>query len=145
MSIATLSRAFAIKSHNLNKDIETDIIIIKAKPNPENDDYFYDDEPKDWYEFGFYPNKLAIGKAKEVRYKDDLLENQLLEDFPESELKKKIDFLYNKPAYSSVISSIENNNKLNGLSSIVRECENQPGFFNNLTAFLNILGITTFP
>lgn len=145
MSMTTLSRAFAIKSHSLNKEIDPEIVIVKAKPNPENDDYFYDDEPKDWYEFGFYPNKLAIGNAKEVKYKDDLLENQLLEDFPENELKKKIDFLYNKPAYSNVVSSVENNSRLNYLSMRIRECENQPGFFNNLNAFLNILGITTFP
>ena len=59
----SLSKKFTIKSHPLNKEIDSQIVLTQVKPNPENDDYFYDDEPKDWYELGFYENKLSFGKA----------------------------------------------------------------------------------
>ena len=139
------SRCFAIKSHPLNKQISSDIVLMKIKPNPENDDYFFDDEPKDWYELGVYPNKLSLGKAQEIKYKSDLLEDQLLEDFKDEDLNRKIDFIYKAPAHSSIVTLVEKNNDLSKYYINVSEIKNQPGFIQNLRAFLNITGITTFP
>ena len=42
--------------------IETDKIVVKAKPNPEFDKHFLDDEEKDWIDFLWFPNKASIGK-----------------------------------------------------------------------------------
>jgi len=145
INIVLASRGFAVKAHELNKEISEDIVLVKLKPNPENDDYFYDDEPKDWYEMGVYPNRLSFGKAKEVKFKDDLLENELIEDFTEDQLQKKIDFLYNPPARSGIGSLIEEDLLLSKYHPIVTEVKNQPGFIHNLRNFLRISGICVFP
>ena len=55
-------RYYSIRAHNFNKLIETDKIVVKAKPNPEFDKLFLDDEEKDWIDFLWFPNKASIGK-----------------------------------------------------------------------------------
>ena len=60
--ITMACRYYSIRSHEFNKLIETDLIAVKAKPNPEFDKYFFDDEQKDWTDFCWYPNKASIGK-----------------------------------------------------------------------------------
>ncbi len=55
-------RYYSIKSSKYNKLIETDKIVVKAKPNPEFDKYFLDDEEKDWVNFLWYPNKASVGR-----------------------------------------------------------------------------------
>ena len=60
--IVMACRYYSIRSHPYNKLIETDLIAVKAKPNPEFDKYPFDDEEKDWVDFIWYPNKASIGK-----------------------------------------------------------------------------------
>ena len=60
--IVMACRYYSIKSHELNKLINQDLIAVKAKPNPEFDKYFFDDEEKDWTDFCWYPNKASIGR-----------------------------------------------------------------------------------
>jgi hypothetical protein len=60
--IVMACRYYSIRSHPYNKLIETDLIAVKAKPNPEFDKYPFDDEEKDWVDFCWYPNKASIGK-----------------------------------------------------------------------------------
>ena len=60
--IVMACRYYSIKAHKYNKLIETDKIVVKAKPNPEFDKKFLDDEEKDWIDFLWYPNKASIGK-----------------------------------------------------------------------------------
>ena len=60
--IVMACRYYSIKSSEYNRSIETDKIVVKAKPNPEFDKYFLDDEEKDWVDFLWYPNKASIGK-----------------------------------------------------------------------------------
>lgn len=60
--IVMVCRYYSIRSHDLNKLISTDLIAVKAKPNPEFDKYFFDDEEKDWTDFAWFPNKASIGK-----------------------------------------------------------------------------------
>ena len=60
--IVMACRYYSIRAHNYNKLIETDKIVVKAKPNPEFDKKFLDDEEKDWIDFLWYPNKASIGK-----------------------------------------------------------------------------------
>lgn len=144
-SIAMASRSFAIKSHELNKKIDSEIVIVKMKPNPENDDYFFDDEPKDWYELGVYSNKLNFGKAQLVKFKDDLKENELIEEFKDEELDKKIDFLYERPAHDNFPVCIENHREFNKFYSTISDYKIQPGYILNLVSLLRITGITHFP
>ena len=56
-------RQFAIRSHNLNSVIDENMILAKFKPNLEYDEYFFDDEEKDWSEVAWYPNKCLIGRT----------------------------------------------------------------------------------
>lgn len=63
-------RHYAIKSHSLNSVIEENIVLAKFKANLEYDDYFFDDEEKDWTEIAWYPNKCLMGKTF---YQDDTL------------------------------------------------------------------------
>ena len=60
--IVMACRYYSIRAHNLNSLIDTDQIVVKAKPNPEFDKLFLDDEEKDWIDFLWYPNKASIGK-----------------------------------------------------------------------------------
>ena len=60
--IVMVCRYYSIRSHDFNNLISTDLIAVKAKPNPEFDKYFFDDEEKDWIDFCWYPNKASIGK-----------------------------------------------------------------------------------
>ena len=60
--IVMACRYYSIRAHKYNKLIETDKIVVKAKPNPEFDKKFLDDEEKDWIDFLWYPNKASIGK-----------------------------------------------------------------------------------
>lgn len=145
LSFVQSSKSFAVKSHELNKKVSSDIVIVKIKPNPENDDYFYDDEPKDWVDMGTFPNKLALGRVEEIRYKDDLKENELLEDFPEEMLKKKFEFIYEKPARTQFPNLIEEHPKFGKYYNTVSEYKIQPGYIHNLSNFLRVTGISHFP
>ena len=60
--IVMACRYYSIRAHKYNKLIETDKIVVKAKPNPEFDKKFLDDEEKDWIDFLWYPNRASIGK-----------------------------------------------------------------------------------
>lgn len=55
-------RYYAIRSHEYNALLSPDIIAVKSKPNPDFDNKFFDDEPKDWSDFAWFPNKASIGK-----------------------------------------------------------------------------------
>ena len=145
LSLVQSSKCFAIKSHELNKKIDSDKVIVKIKPNPENDDYFYDDEPKDWIDMGVFPNKIALGKVEELKYKDDLKENELLEDFPEDLLKKKFEFIYKKPGRTHFPNLIEDHDKFGKYYNKVSEYKIQPGYIYNLSKFLRVTGISNFP
>ena len=59
-------RKYAIKSNSYNPYMPEDIILTKFKPNLEYDFKFFDDEEKDWFEVGWYPNKCLIGKTEKV-------------------------------------------------------------------------------
>lgn len=131
----------------MNKQLTNDIITVKVKPNPENDNYFYDDEPKDWSEIGWYDNKVEFGTAKEVKFKDDLLDDQLLEDFTDDQLQKKIDFIsdeYNKPR-RNIIGLLEDNEKFNKYAEEVSRGDNQLGTIINLISFLRITKLCHMP
>ncbi|MCQ2817509.1 MAG: hypothetical protein MJ252_09620 [archaeon] len=60
--IVMASRYYSIRAHDYNRFLEPEMIAVKAKPNPEGDRYFFDDEEKDWTSFVWYPNKASIGK-----------------------------------------------------------------------------------
>lgn len=139
-------RGFAIKSHELNKDIGNDTVLVKMKPNPENDNYFYDDEEKDWYEAGWDSLSCSLGKAQLVRYKDDLKDNELLEDFKEEDLQKRIDFIpssIRKPYLHMVLE--EENALSHELIRTISDLQHYVRFTSNLRNFLRVLGITNFP
>lgn len=55
-------RYYAFRSHEYNQLLSPDVIAVKAKPNPNYDSKFFDDEEKDWADFAWYPNKATIGK-----------------------------------------------------------------------------------
>ena len=75
--IVMACRYYSIKSSKFNKLIETDKIVVKAKPNPEFDKYFLDDEEKDWINFLWYPNKASIGRY--VIQGENLIFNKTIE------------------------------------------------------------------
>lgn len=62
--IVMASRYYSIKSDDFNRFLDTDMISVKVKPNPEFDKNFYDDEEKDWSNFVWYPNKASMGKVE---------------------------------------------------------------------------------
>lgn len=61
--IVMACRYYSVRSHDMNKLLDKDVIAVKTKPNPEFDRYFFDDEEKDWTDFVWYPNKATIGKV----------------------------------------------------------------------------------
>ena len=75
--IVMACRYYSIKSSKYNKLIENDKIVVKAKPNPEFDKYFLDDEEKDWTHFLWFPNKASIGKYEIVG--ENLVFNKTIE------------------------------------------------------------------
>lgn len=55
-------RYYAFRSNEFNQMLSEDVISVKAKPNPNYDRKFIDDEDKDWNDIAWYPNKATIGK-----------------------------------------------------------------------------------
>lgn len=139
------SRSFAIKSHPLNKQVSTELVLALMKPNPEGDDYFFDDEPKDWSEFCWYKNKVCRGTAKEIKFKEDLLENQLLEDFKDEDLQRKIDFIPDTQAKVELFTLLEEIPELAKYYLTVSESEKNTGFLGNLRNALRAMRIGNMP
>lgn len=146
LDIVMGSKSFAFKSHSLNNKVDsTDLVLAKIKPNPEHDDYFFDDEERDWSEICWFPNKVQLGKAESIKYKDDLLENQLIEDFKDEELKSKIDFIPSCKARRNIIGLIEENPKFSVFYPTVSESDESIGYLTNMRNFLRIVGIGAMP
>ncbi|MGL4948123.1 MAG: hypothetical protein ACRC42_01930, partial [Mycoplasma sp.] len=55
--IIMVCRYYSIRSHDFNKLISPNWITVKARPNPEFDKYFFEDEEKDWADFTWFINK----------------------------------------------------------------------------------------
>lgn len=115
------------------------------KPNPENDNYFFDDEPKDWKEICWHPNKVVLGKAKEVKFKDDLLEDQLIEDFADDELQKKIEFIAESSAKTEISALLPTIPEYEKFTDIVSDYETHAGYLNNMRNFIRALGLMNIP
>ncbi len=146
LDIVMGSKSFAFKSHPLNNKVDSsDLIFAKLKPNPEHDDYFFDDEERDWSETCWYPNKVQLGKAESIKYKDDLLENQLLEDFKEENLKSKIDFIPSCKARTTISGILEEIPRFSVFYPTVTESDESIGYLTNMKNFLRIVGIGSMP
>lgn len=144
MDMTYASKCFAFKSHELNTKIDSlDLLSVKIKPNPENDDYFYDDEEKDWKDICWYSNKVQFGKVMQVKYKDDLLEDQLLEDFKEEELKSKIDFVSESKGRVNFAGLIEDDINFSKYYNKITETDSfeSIGYISNVSNFIRMIGI----
>lgn len=124
--IVMVCRYYAIRSHDLNKMIGTDLIAVKAKPNPEFDKYFFDDEEKDWFDFAWYPNKASIGKFE--------IEN-------EKDIKFKPSIETTRPYLPLIIKDIMPEEVYQQVS----EDDFSSAFLVNIRNFIRVLGIINVP
>ena len=139
-------KCFTFKSHNLNNKLDSnDLVVAKFKPNPENDDYFYDDEERDWKDICWYTNKVHFGEAKQIKYKEDLKENELLEDFTEDQLNTKYDFVPNNIGRTKILGIIEDDQQYSKYYNTISDFDQNIGMIANLRNFLRITKIINMP
>lgn len=141
--IVMACRKYAIRSHDLNKDINKDIILAKFKPNLEYDFKFFDDEEvlyiiniqKDWFQVGWYPNKCTIGNTA-------MDEGELLfTPTTETVYSTYLFIIQSRPHFHLLVQDM----KLDDIYDAISDYKTSPGFVVNLRNFLRILGIGNLP
>ena len=124
--IVMACRYYSIRSHDMNKLLSPDMICVKAKPNPQFDKYFFDDEEKDWIDFAWYPNKASIGKVQ--------IEN-------ESEVVFKPSIEITRPHLHLIIKDTEPEEVYN----LVGEDDYSSTFLVNVRNVVRVLGLVNIP
>lgn len=116
--IVMCCRFFSIRSHEYNKLIQEDRIAVKAKPNPEFDKYFYDDEEKDWSDVCWFTDKCSVGEFRVEGGKDIVFKPSIETSRPS--LRMIIRDIYGDSAYDSVSEDDFSSAFLTNVRNVIR-------------------------